>query len=187
MKFTTFRNLLLSGAVLVAVGGGFYLSRPRHAAPPAVIPATTPTDETKRPDPTPPSKPEPTATPRALVDPPKTDAERGAAAPTSDQHGARVPLRAMDRELLQLVKQGGKPARVKDAFPKSPYKINLYLEGDQLVRAKIDLNRNGKWDEKWTFAQDKGESTVKRQVSPTDDDTSYTLTYKLAGEAWVQK
>ena len=49
------------------------------------------------------------------------------------------------------------------------------------------LFRSEKWDEKWSFDIEGGTPVVKRQVSPSDDDSSYPLKYRLAGKAWVKE
>ncbi|HMU38039.1 MAG TPA: hypothetical protein PKE31_03420 [Pseudomonadota bacterium] len=89
------------------------------------------------------------------------------------------PLRPFDDEIVQLFQQKATWDKVKDATPNRPYKVNLYAEGGKVVRAKVDLNRNGKWDEKWSVDEKNGETVYKRQVSPTDDDTNYPEKYKL--------
>ncbi|MGQ9896715.1 MAG: hypothetical protein ACUVR8_04010, partial [Acidobacteriota bacterium] len=75
--------------------------------------------------------------------------------------------------------------RIKDAFPSRPYKISLY--GDQLGqgwnRAKMDLNRNNRWDEKITIVN--GEP-AKRQVASRDDEI-YDLEYRYRGGQWVSE
>jgi hypothetical protein len=53
-------------------------------------------------------------------------------------------------------------------------------------RLKVDLDRDEKWDEKWTFASDGGTDGVKRQVAPNDDE-AYTEEYRLDGERWRRK
>jgi hypothetical protein len=50
-------------------------------------------------------------------------------------------------------------------------------------RAKIDYNKNKKWDEKWTFSKD---GNIKRQVS-TKDNEDYDLSYHLKGDNWIIK
>ena len=199
MKYTTFRNTLLAGGILAAAGGYLFFGRATHSTQPQISGPRIETTTTTAP-PSAPVEAKPSAergaspatgkadvaTPRGLTALPQAAAPATA---KSADHGAKTPLREMDREIIQLVTQpqAAKPNKGKDVFPKRPYKVNLYVEGDRVVRAKVDLNRNGKWDEKWSFEADGATPVIKRQVSPADDDTSYTLTYKVAGEAWVQK
>lgn len=185
MKYKMFRNLLLVGAALSLGGGVLYLgkrgSSPATTSPAAALPAAAS---------------QPAAAAGALPAPPPPASPPAAEPPARTARGEGMSLREVDRELLRLYSEirsrppaakGGAP-KVKDVFPDRPYKINLYEEDGRLARAKIDLNRNGKWDEKWTFAPgrgDLGDPVVKRQVSPADDDTTYPLTYKLVDKVWV--
>lgn len=73
----------------------------------------------------------------------------------------------------------------KDASPGKPFKINLYQDAghSQINRAKLDLDRDEKWDEKWTFDGDR----VSRKVAPNDDE-NYTESYVWDGTAsWVKE
>lgn len=176
-----FRNLALAGLTIFLVSGGYFLGRRAPAKPLPPVETATASPSTA-PSPAPPPAPR-AASPTASDSQPRS------------AHGDRIPMRDVDRELLRLYEQSQnrKPAahakapKVKDVFPDRPYKVNLYEEDGVLARAKIDLNRNGKWDEKWTFAPGSGagEPVVKRQVSPSDDDANYTLSYKLVDRAWV--
>ena len=75
--------------------------------------------------------------------------------------------------------------RIKEAFPGRAYKVSIYKDAGHAKanRVKIDLDRNGKWDEKWTIEDD---GTIKRQVAPRDDE-DYTIEYRLRGETWEPK
>ncbi|WP_058866176.1 hypothetical protein [Chloracidobacterium thermophilum] len=94
-------------------------------------------------------------------------------------------LRPVDRDLLEALRRPVTSDRIKDAFPGRPYKIALYCDnpGGGWNRAKIDLNRNNRWDEKITIVN--GEPT-KRQVASRDDE-SYDLEYRWRGGQWVAK
>ena len=113
------------------------------------------------------SAPQPTPT-----EPPAAGAEAGDA------------LRPMDNEVLALARAGISGDRVKDATAGKPYKVSLYRDAGQtgVNRLKIDLDRDDKWDEKWSI---EGE-TIKRQVAPADDE-KYSQEYRLRGGAWVRK
>ena len=66
----------------------------------------------------------------------------------------------------------------------SGWKVNLYQDAGKksVNRLKIDLDGDGKWDEKWTIEDDQ----VKRQVAPADDER-YTEEWRLRGDVWVRK
>ncbi len=72
-------------------------------------------------------------------------------------------------------------AKVKDARSGETWKVNLYQdEGEATVnRAKVDLDRDEKWDEKWTFDGD----AVSRQVAPQDDEV-YAETWLYSPQGW---
>ena len=91
--------------------------------------------------------------------------------------------RAVDEDMMSLIK-GQAQEKVKDATKGKPYKINLYSDdGRRFNRAKVDLNRNDKWDESWTFGAD---GSVERQVAPADDE-NYRQVWVLHGTGWTQK
>ena len=73
--------------------------------------------------------------------------------------------------------------KLKDVTPGKPYKVNVYQDAgsSSANRAKIDLDRDDKWDEKLTFAAD----GVTREVAPADDE-AYSETYTWDGKAWVK-
>jgi hypothetical protein len=69
----------------------------------------------------------------------------------------------------------GKPAssdKIKDALGRGHGKVNVYAEHGVWARAKVDLNRNEKWDEKWWIE----DGAIMRKVSPTDDESYGTKT-----------
>ncbi len=108
-----------------------------------------------------------------------------AAPPAPAVPGDDGALRPADRDLLEALRRPATTDRIKDAFPGRPYKISLYCDtpGQGWNRAKIDLNRNNKWDEKITIVN--GEPT-KRSVASRDDE-SYDLEYRWRGGKWVPK
>lgn len=185
MKYSTFRNIIVAGGLVSVVGAGllFMRSRPSEMAPVAV--AAPPAALTQ---PEPVRVPERQALPSQI---PSAAEQVPAPAPAkamkSTDGKEKTPLRPMDDELLRLAGSRFPGDKVKDAVPGRSYKINLYVEGGRVVRAKVDLNRNEKWDEKWSFEIEGGAPVVKRQVSPTDDDSSYPLKYRILNGAWVRE
>lgn len=74
--------------------------------------------------------------------------------------------------------------KVKDAHSAEPWKVNLYQDAghSSVNRAKVDLDRDEWWDEKWTF----DDGGVQRQVSP-DDDATYTETWHHTPSGWQRE
>jgi|GEM_PF-4367584 len=74
----------------------------------------------------------------------------------------------------------GKP-KAKDAWP-GPVKVNLYQDDGHstINRAKVDLDRDDKWDEKWTFE----DGRISKKVAPEDDE-QYTQVLVLIDNNWV--
>lgn len=72
----------------------------------------------------------------------------------------------------------------KDVTKGRPFKVSLYQDkGKSTVnRAKVDLDRDGKWDQKYTF---KG-TAVTRKSAPGDDE-KYTKKERWDGKAWVSE
>lgn len=83
---------------------------------------------------------------------------------------------------------GGPGKKLKDFFKSGP-KINIYHDAGEPIpnRAKVDLDRDGKWDEKWNFERTPDGLKVKRQVSTGDDDSFYDKDYRLREGKWVLK
>ncbi len=178
MKFRTFRLVVAGGAVAAAVVAlavlftkdGSSSSMPPPVAPVAPVAAPAPIPVT----PVAPTPPAPTPAPAMPVAPPEA---------TPPPAGA-FALRDIDHQILDRVARGIKGPHQKDAIAGATFKLDLYQDaGSPLVnRAKIDLNRNGKWDEKWTFSG----AEVKREVAPADDE-EYTDKYRLVNGAWVRE
>ncbi len=132
MKYKTFRFLVISGAVVVAIAGYALLRASTETAPPAVV--------------------------QAAVEPAPAQV---AAAPAPQQPPA-VDYRSF------LLSRLGRPAtsdKLKDAFP-GPTKVNVYAKNGVWDRAKVDLDRDEKWDEKWWVKDGK----IMREVSTDDSD-----------------
>lgn len=93
-------------------------------------------------------------------------------------------LREVDRDAFAWQGREMKAEKVHDATKKknTPYKINVYRDpGHKTVtRLRIDLDRDDRWDEKWTFD---GEA-VRRQIAPADDE-NYTQSFFWVGNGWA--
>jgi hypothetical protein len=166
VKYKTFRALMLLG--LAVVGIGTIILAVRYCGG----------DEDDRKVSSKSSPPVPDK-PGVTVDrPPPVEPPRALGGDTRGE-----ALRDWDRELIALA---GKPlagGKGKDALGgKRPFKVNLYQDAGKSLpnRAKVDLDRDEKWDEKWTFE----DGEVKRQVAPADDD-DYTVEYTLVGDRWL--
>ena len=167
MRYKTFRGLMIVGVVAVVGGLGYWgvrscaqrreraFEKVRYLLDSPTKPTTPTTPTTKSAD----------ATPSAVLGP------------------GVMPLRDMDRAVLELAKVSIGGDKKKDALPGRPYKVNLYQDRGSATpnRAKVDLNRNDKWDEKWTFEPG---GKVTRQVAPADDER-YTEEWRRDGERWV--
>jgi hypothetical protein len=73
--------------------------------------------------------------------------------------------------------------KLKDVTAGRPYKVNVYQDAGKATanRAKVDLDRDDKWDEKFTFDGDR----VERQVAPQDDE-NYSETWLWDGSGWTR-
>lgn len=174
MKFATFRGLVIGGGAILGVGGLIgacalcVRDDPGSSRPPAA----------------------PTANAVATV---PTQAAPSPIRPSTGSGGATTPapsgnLRPMDQAILQRIAQNIPGDKVKDAFPGQTYKVNLFKDAGEsgVNRLKIDLDRDEKWDEKWTITNEGGRQEIKRQVAPADDE-SYTEDYRLRDGSWVKK
>ncbi len=118
--------------------------------------------------------------------------DAGGEAPSTggDPAPAGEGLSASQRQLIEKVQAGigGPGSKLKDPFKSGP-KVNIYHDAGEPIpnRAKVDLDRDGKWDEKWNFEQTPDGLKVKRQVSTGDDDSFYDKDYRLREGKWVLK
>ena len=76
-------------------------------------------------------------------------------------------------------------SKKKDVSKGYPFKINVYQDepGLGVNRAKVDLDRDDQWDQKYTFEPDGG---VTRKVAPADDE-NYSVRQRWDGNAWVDE
>ena len=165
LKFKTFRNLVITGAALVGLGG--YLAYTKLRSP---VPRAHPSaGSSAAPDEVPAAAQAELARARAAV---------------GKVQGNRDPYAdPMLEAILARIPSGVAGDKAKDVFPSAPYKVNLYGEGGLVTRLKVDLDRDEKWDEKWTLATPGEVEGLKRQVSEGDDEV-YEREYLLRGGAF---
>ncbi len=105
---------------------------------------------------------------------PDAAARTVSSSPRSGASGAVEPY------LLAKLGKSAPSDKIKDGLGAGQPKVNVYNEGGIWARAKVDLDRDEKWDEKWSF----DDGVVKRQVSPADDDTHYPIEYRWVDGTW---
>lgn len=95
-----------------------------------------------------------------------------------------LAARSYDAEVIAWSKRSISGDKMKDATKGKPYKLNLYKDAGMTTvnRAKVDLNRNDKFDEKYTFETTK----ITLQRAPNDDE-KYSETYHWNGGGWTKE
>lgn len=179
MKYQTFRKLLFgvgSAAVLLA-GFTVYkvVGEREDERKLAVMKEMRETQRQRR--------EEALATQAALAK--KEAAKKEVASPEAAAKPAAGALRPVDKQVLEHLGRGFAGDRLKDVFPQADYKVNVAKDKGGF-RIKLDLNRDGHWDEKWTASGKADEAEVKRQVAPEDDER-YSESYRLDDGAWRKK
>ena len=110
-----------------------------------------------------------------------------ASSPVSTPVPSNTGLRREDQMIIDLLNRQSTATsdKIKDAFPKEKFKVNIYRDGagTTWTRLKLDLDRDEKDDEKWTLNAGQPD---KRQVS-TRDDGQYDREYRWRGGQWVEK
>jgi hypothetical protein len=135
--------------------------------------------------------PEPEPVARPAPRPPPAAAQRpapGRPSPAQPEPASAKPSgpseRAVDRVIMQYAGKSLGSDKLKDVSKGQPFKVNLYQDAGKATmnRAKIDLDRDDKDDEKWTFDGTK----ITRQVAPKDDE-NYSEKYVWNGEGWTKE
>lgn len=164
MRYKTFVKLVQGGAVLSVVGLGFAYY--------ALLGRGPGMDEL-------PPEALPTAQPLAAIETPANPAH-----PTTPRANVDLDFTPVDQAALSFRHRQISGGKLKDAIKGQYFKIDAYQDPGktQCNRLKIDLDRDNKWDEKWTFDGDK----VKRQVAPLDDE-KYIVEYRLGEGGWLRK
>ena len=107
----------------------------------------------------------------------------GAVSPTSSSAIGANAEREADRVALSYIGKDIGTDKLKDVTKGKPFKVNVYQDAGNTSanRAKLDLDRDDKWDEKLTFEPEK----ITREVAPADDE-NYTETWHWDGSTWVK-
>ena len=110
------------------------------------------------------------------------DATKGEPNPPDPAEDTPASGREIDTIVLGWQGKGLGNKKLKDVTKGKPFKVNLYQDDGNSVmnRAKVDLDRDDKWDEKWTFDG----PNVSRKVAPADDENHTELTV-WNGSEWV--
>lgn len=109
-------------------------------------------------------------------------AEPGLPAPPGPADGApahEAVLRPVDRAMFALVESAFRMEPKTDLRPKEPYRIDFAKPDDGPPRAMLDLDRDGQFDEVWTYGPQ-----IVREVSPADDGR-WTERFRWEGSDWV--
>jgi hypothetical protein len=95
-----------------------------------------------------------------------------------------LAARSYDAEVIAWSKRSISGDKMKDATKGKKYKLNLYKDAGMTTvnRAKIDLDRDDKFDEKYTFETSK----ITLQRAPADDE-KYTETFHWNGSGWTKE
>jgi hypothetical protein len=114
----------------------------------------------------------------ATAPPPAPAVDAAVAAQTSD-----LAARPYDADVLAWRTKTAPKGKIKDAAPGASYKLDVYQDKGKptIDRAKLDANRNGKWDDKYTFDGD----TITLELAPADDE-KYTEKYHWNGSGWTK-
>lgn len=188
MKYSTFRGLAIGGGALFFLAGCGLLARTcggstsdqKTGGPVAVAEPSQGKVTTAPPVAQGPVDRAPAGSPAA--------ASTNATQPLSAAEATSgIALRPMDSEILQRAAGSIAGDKVKDAIKGRSYKVNLYQDAGEtrVNRLKIDLDRDDKFDEKWTLSPSRDD--IRRQVSTTDDDKTYDEEYRLRGDKWLKK
>lgn len=128
------------------------------------------------------NRPAPAPAPAAAPAPVATPAPAPAPAPAPEPAlELGDTTRVFDAVVLSYQGKDLGTSKKKDVTKGKPYKVNVYQDDGYSTanRAKVDIDRDDQWDEKWTF-----DTTVTRKVAPNDDE-NYTEVYLFDGKNWA--
>jgi hypothetical protein len=133
--------------------------------------------------------PPPSATPPQVATPTGPDVAPPPSDPGPDSAAAPatasdLAARSYDAEVIAWSKRSISGDKMKDATKGKSWKLNLYKDAgySTVNRAKVDTNRNDKFDEKYTFETTK----ITLQRAPNDDE-NYTETFHWNGSGWTKE
>lgn len=186
MKYRTFRNLLLSGgaaAVAVLWGTGLYIAGSNRGNRDGVATGATSRSLAGGGVPAGGVNPQPLYTPNSI--PATPNSAPGLPAYSSSPAQPQGAQRREEQLVLNfLASHPATTDKVKDAFPNESFKVNFYCDGGaKWTRLKIDLDRDGRDDEKWDLEDGR---PAKRRVA-TRDDEQYDREYRWRNAQWVVK
>jgi len=170
MKLRTF--LALSGSGVALLGAAYLLFAPEPVpGPSSATPTATVATQPRRTPPVTPATPPPEPEPN-LAPPPSPEAQ--SAYPFLEPAGQFIVAQA-GRDLGT--------SKVKDATKGSSYKVNLYQDKGKATinRAKVDVDRDDVWDEKWTF---KSDGSIVRSLRKEGTDSSFLSAQTLTSAGW---
>ncbi len=103
------------------------------------------------------------------------------APPSATPKPAPAAGRPVDRVVLGYQGRDLGTKKRKDVTKGKPFKVNVYQDDGHATanRAKADLDRDDRWDEKFTFDGDE----ITRKVSPADDE-DYSESFRWNGSDW---
>lgn len=104
-----------------------------------------------------------------------------AQANTAELHPVGIPLRAIDREILERIAKNDMK-RLDDALPGKPYRVQMSRNAADgyIVLVRIDMNRKNVMDERWKLTHDAITREVHHPNDPTDIDK-----FSLRNGRWV--
>lgn len=106
----------------------------------------------------------------------------GATEPAEVAPAADLPSsRPVDAAIMRHLGTDMGTKKRKDVTSGMPYKVNVYQDDGnaRANRAKVDLDRDEQWDEKWTWS----DGTITRKIAPNDDE-DYSVEEVWGEGAW---
>jgi len=164
-------GMVLCGGLAIFAPGAALLSLMPKRQPAAPVVASTPA-------------PQPRSAPTLPPAPAVAPAPQPAAAPEPVAAAPATTGRPADKDAFYWVGKDLGTSKKKDVTSGKSYKINVYQDDGHSTanRLKIDLDRDDRWDEKWTMDG----TEVSRKVAPKDDE-NYTEQYQWNGSDWVKQ
>jgi hypothetical protein len=101
----------------------------------------------------------------------------------SGRSKAGIPLRPMDTDIFEAITKNHLTLeRAMDLFPDRPYHVKLVadLQSQRVLGALIDLDRDGRWDERWQMRTD---GCTRTPLSTKNGDGSRS--FNLVDGHWV--